>query len=229
MASFPPQEVNLKEWSQAEKTYRNLNFDLCWLFSPFSLVFGPPKMSNWEFIKKIAGNSQKVDENATILNILIFRRRDQITLAQFWFFRSFSCSSHFRNVKTTTDDVESKTRQFLQKFYLHPTHLFKSEQRTDFPWKRWKRRNSYSRKKSTLFYKVSQFFSIRAINRVQSQALKSGIECEKKGIMNKWDAEKKCRQLVSIISKMTVKGWEKKTKRVITIVSKESKYWHKSF
>ena len=53
------------------------------MFSPFSLVFGPPKMSKLELIKKIAGNSQKVDENATILNILILRRRDQITLAQF--------------------------------------------------------------------------------------------------------------------------------------------------
>ena len=40
-------------------------------------------------------------------------------------------------------------------------------------------------KSQRFFYKVSQFFSIRAINRVQSQALKSGIECEKKGIMNK--------------------------------------------
>ena len=39
--------------------------------------------------------------------------------------------------------------------------------------------------KSQRFFYGKPIFSIRAINRVQSQALKSGIECEKKGIMNK--------------------------------------------
>ena len=77
-----------------------------------------------------------------------------------------------------------------------------------------KKKQLFTEKVNDILHGKSHFFSIRPINRVQSQALNSEIKCEKKGIMNKWDAEKKCRQLVSIISKMTaVKGWEKKTKK----------------
>ena len=53
-----------------------------------------------------------------------------------------------------------------------------------------KKKQLFTEKVNDILHGKSHFFSIRPINRVQSQALNSEIKCEKKGIMNKWDAEK---------------------------------------
>ena len=72
------------------------------------------------------------------------------------------------------------------------------------------------------------FFSIWAITNVQSQALNSEIKCEKKGIMNKWDAEKKVYTIGLNYLKDDSKeemGKENKKSRHNSF-RKESKYWH---
>ena len=80
-----------------------------------------------------------------------------------------------------------KPDSFLQKFYLHPTHLFKSETmpKQFYVEKVEKKKQLFTEKVNDILHGKSHFFSIRPINRVQSQALNSEIKCEKKGIMNK--------------------------------------------
>ena len=197
----------------SRETYSNLNLDLCWLFSPFSPVFDQQKWAT-KYLELKLQKQSKNWRKCHFLELFISLTPHTITLAQFWFFRSFSSSSHFHNSTTRRKDDHWRCRIKNQTVFAKVLYLFKSET-MPIQFLRGKEETVIHGKKPTIFYRVRAiFFSIRPINRVQSQALNSEIKCEKKGIMNKWDAEKKCRQLVSIISKMTaVKGWEKKTKK----------------